>query len=63
VAKAKWHFASGAAKNIKKQFPLTMSDHLFDNVIVDLLMESAVPASQSHGRPKDQFYLRSRMMR
>jgi len=33
-----------AAKNIKSNFLLTMSDHLFDNVIVDLLMESAVPS-------------------
>jgi 1L-myo-inositol 1-phosphate cytidylyltransferase len=33
-----------AAKNITSNFLLTMSDHLFDNVIVDLLMESAVPS-------------------
>src|SRR5881394_718746 len=33
-----------AAKNITSNFLLTMSDHLFDNVIVDLLMESVVPS-------------------
>jgi choline kinase len=33
-----------AAKNVTSNFLLTMSDHLFDNVIVDLLMESAVPS-------------------
>ena len=33
-----------AAKNITSNFLLTMSDHLFDNAIVDLLMESAVPS-------------------
>ena len=32
-----------AAKNITGNFILTMSDHLFDNVIVDLLTESAAP--------------------
>jgi choline kinase len=32
-----------AAENVTSNFLLTMSDHLFDNVIVDLLMDSAVP--------------------
>jgi 1L-myo-inositol 1-phosphate cytidylyltransferase len=32
-----------AAKSVTGSFLLTMSDHLFDTVIVDLLMESAVP--------------------
>ena len=32
-----------AAKSVTGSFLLTMSDHLFDNVIVDLLMESAMP--------------------
>jgi 1L-myo-inositol 1-phosphate cytidylyltransferase len=32
-----------AAKNVTDNFLLTMSDHLFDNVIVDLLMKSAAP--------------------
>jgi 1L-myo-inositol 1-phosphate cytidylyltransferase len=32
-----------AAKNVTSNFILTMSDHLFDNVIVDLLTESAMP--------------------
>jgi choline kinase len=33
-----------AAKSVTGSFLLTMSDHLFDNVIVDLLMDSAVPS-------------------
>jgi choline kinase len=33
-----------AAKNVKSTFLLTMSDHLFDNTIVDLLTKSAVPS-------------------
>jgi 1L-myo-inositol 1-phosphate cytidylyltransferase len=32
-----------AAKNVAGNFLLTMSDHLFDNVIVDLMMKSAGP--------------------
>ena len=32
-----------AAKNVTSNFLLTMSDHLFDNVIVDLLTESTRP--------------------
>ena len=32
-----------AANNVTDNFLLTMSDHLFDNVIVDLLMESMLP--------------------
>lgn len=32
-----------AAKNVTSNFILTMSDHLFDDVIVDLLMESIEP--------------------
>ena len=49
VLNSQWRKQNGisllaAAKSVTGSFLLTMSDHLFDNVIVDLLMDSAVPS-------------------
>jgi 1L-myo-inositol 1-phosphate cytidylyltransferase len=49
VVNSQWQKQNGisllaVAKSVTGSFLLTMSDHLFDTVIVDLLMESAVPS-------------------
>ena len=48
-----------AAGHVSKPFLLTMSDHLFDDAVVDRLLDSSDSGFPQHrGRPKTRFHLR-----